>query len=61
MQSIGRGLGLKNNSENIFYLYDIIDCFDKKYISNKIYLQGLTKCKMYDEEKYDYTIGYYKL
>lgn len=56
MQSIGRGLGLKNNSENIFYLYDIIDCFDKKILSNKIYLQGVAKIKKYKEEQYPYKI-----
>lgn len=61
MQSIGRGLGLKNNAENIFYLYDIIDMFNTKYISNKIYLQGLSKCKKYNEEKYPYKIIYHEL
>lgn len=61
MQSIGRGLGLKNNTENIFYLYDIVDIFNRKYISNKIYLQGLSKCKKYDEEKYSYKIIYKEL
>lgn len=58
MQSIGRGLGLKNNSQNIFYLFDIIDCFDKKILSNKIYLQGLAKCRKYDEEHYKYNVIY---
>lgn len=61
MQSIGRGLGLKNNAENIFYLYDIIDMFNQKYISNKIYLQGLAKCRKYEEERYPYKIGYYQI
>lgn len=61
MQSIGRGLGLKNNGENIFYLFDIIDCFDRKILSNKIYLQGLAKCRKYDEEKYPYKIIYHEL
>ena len=58
MQSIGRGLGLKNNGQNIFYLFDIIDCFDKKILSNKIYLQGLAKCRKYDEEHYKYNVIY---
>lgn len=61
MQSIGRGLGLKNNGENMFYLFDIIDCFDRKILSNKIYLQGLAKCRKYDEEKYPYKIIYHEL
>ena len=56
MQSIGRGLGLKNNGENMFYLFDIIDCFDRKILSNKIYLQGLAKCRKYDEEHYKYNV-----
>jgi superfamily II DNA or RNA helicase len=60
MQSIGRGLGLSDLKEE-FVLYDIIDVFNKKYLSNKIYLQGLAKCKIYDEEKYPYKIGYYKV
>ena len=56
MQSIGRGLGLKNTGENIFYLFDIIDCFNSKLLSNKIYLQGLAKIKKYKEEQYPYKI-----
>lgn len=60
MQSIGRGLGLSDLKEE-FVLYDIIDVFNKKYLSNKIYLQGLAKCKIYDEEQYPYKIGYYKV
>ena len=60
MQSIGRGLGLSDLKEE-FVLYDIIDVFNKKYLSNKIYLQGLAKCKIYDEEKYPFKIGYYKV
>ena len=40
---------------------DVIDMFNFKYISNKIYLQGLAKCRKYDEEKYPYKIGYYKI
>ena len=60
MQSIGRGLGLSDLKEE-FILYDVIDVFDKKYLSNKIYLQGLAKCKIYTEEQYPYQIGYYKV
>ena len=46
---------------SMFVLYDVIDMFNFKYISNKIYLQGLAKCRKYDEEKYPYKIGYYKI
>ena len=60
MQSIGRGLGLSDLKEE-FILYDVIDVFNKKYLSNKIYLQGLAKCKIYTEEQYPYQIGYYKV
>ena len=60
MQSIGRGLGLSDLKDE-FVLYDVIDMFNPKYISNKIYLQGLAKCRKYDEEKYPYKIGYYKI
>ena len=55
MQSIGRGLGLSELKEE-FVLYDIIDCFEKKILSNKIYLQGLAKIKIYDKEQYPYQI-----
>jgi len=55
MQSIGRGLGLSKFKDE-FVLYDIIDCFDRKEISNKIYLQGLAKIKIYEAEQYPYTI-----
>lgn len=55
IQSIGRGLGLSKLKDE-FVLYDIIDCFDRKQISNKIYLQGLAKCRIYDEEQYPYKI-----
>ena len=55
MQSIGRGLGL-SELKNEYVLYDIIDIFDKNYISNKIYLQGLAKIKLYEENKYKYEI-----
>ena len=55
MQSIGRGLGLSDLKEE-FILFDVIDCFDRKILSNKIYLQGLAKCRKYDEEQYPYKI-----
>ena len=55
MQSIGRGLGLsKIKSE--YTLFDIIDVFDNKVLTNKIYLQGLAKIKIYEENKYKYQI-----
>ena len=55
MQSIGRGLGLSEMRDK-FKLYDIIDVFDKKAISNKIYLQGLEKIKIYKENEYQFKI-----
>ena len=55
MQSIGRGLGLSNMKDE-YTLYDIIDVFDNKVLTNKIYLQGLAKIKIYEENKYPYKI-----
>lgn len=55
MQSIGRGLGLKELA-NEYTLYDIIDCFSPIVTPKKIYLQGLAKTKIYTEEKYPYKI-----
>ena len=55
MQSIGRGLGLSDLKDE-YTLYDIIDVFDNKVLTNKIYLQGLAKCKIYEENKYPYKI-----
>ena len=55
MQSIGRGLGLKELA-NEYTLYDIIDCFSPAVTPKKIYLQGLAKTKIYTEEKYPYKI-----
>ena len=55
MQSIGRGLGLSDLKDE-YTLYDIIDVFDSKILTNKIYLQGLAKCKIYEENKYPYKI-----
>ena len=55
MQSIGRGLGLKELSDK-YVLYDIIDCFSPTITPKKIYLQGLAKIKIYEEESYPYKI-----
>ena len=55
MQSIGRGLGISALKDE-YTLFDIIDCFDKKILTNKIYLQGLAKIKIYEENKYPYEI-----
>ena len=55
MQSIGRGLGL-SDMRDTFILYDIIDVFDKNVLSNKLFLQGLAKIKIYQENQYKYSI-----
>ncbi len=55
MQSIGRGLGL-SDMRDTFILYDIIDVFDKNVLSNKLFLQGLAKIKIYQENQYKYEI-----
>jgi len=55
MQSIGRGLGLSEMKDE-YTLYDIIDVFDNKVLTNKIYLQGIAKIKIYEENKYKYQI-----
>lgn len=55
MQSIGRGLGL-SDMRDTFILYDIIDVFDKNILSNKLFLQGLAKIKIYQENQYKYNI-----
>ena len=55
MQSIGRGLGLKDLSDK-YVLYDFIDCFSPMVTKKKIYLQGLAKIKIYEEEQYPYKI-----
>ena len=39
-----------------YTLYDIIDVFDNKVLTNKIYLQGLAKIKIYEENRYKYQI-----
>ena len=55
MQSIGRGLGL-SDMKDAYELYDVTDQFDPKIASNKIYLQGLQRIKMYKEQKWYYGI-----
>ena len=55
MQSIGRGLGL-SDMRDTFILYDIIDVFDKNVLSNKLFLQGIAKTKIYKEYEYKYHI-----
>ena len=60
MQSLGRGLGL-SDLKNRYIVHDIIDVFDKKVASNKIYLQGIEKCKIYKENKYEYEILHKKI
>ena len=47
-QSIGRGLGLSKLKDK-YILFDIVDCFDKS-ITNKFFLQGLEKIKIYKDE-----------
>ena len=48
MQSIGRGLGLSEIKDK-YRLFDIVDCFNTK-ITNKIYLQGCARIKIYDSD-----------
>jgi len=57
MQSIGRGLGLAENKDK-YRLFDIVDVFDNR-ITNKIYLQGLERIKIYksDFNKHKYSIN----
>lgn len=55
MQSIGRGLGLTEQKE-VYDLHDFTDDFDKDVTSNKIFLQGLERIKIYKENQYPYTI-----
>jgi len=56
MQSIGRGLGLSDIKDK-YRLFDIVDCFDNT-ITNKIFLQGLERIKIYksDFNKHKYFI-----
>lgn len=48
MQSIGRGLGLSELKDK-YRLFDIVDCFDNR-ITNKIFLQGLARIRIYNRE-----------
>ena len=56
MQSIGRGLGLSDMKEK-YILYDFVDVFDNN-ITNKIFLQGLARIRIYNREsnQHKYTI-----
>lgn len=49
MQAIGRGLGLSELKEK-YILYDFVDVFDND-ITNKIFLQGLARIKIYQDDK----------
>lgn len=55
MQSIGRGLGL-SDMRDTFTLYDVVDVFDKNVLSNKLFLQGLARIKLYKENEYAFKI-----
>lgn len=48
MQSIGRGLGLSDLKDK-YRLFDFVDCFDQE-ITNKIFLQGLARIKIYNKD-----------
>lgn len=48
MQSIGRGLGLSDLKEK-YILYDFVDVFDNE-ITNKIFLQGLARIRIYKKD-----------
>lgn len=56
MQSIGRGLGLSDIKDK-YRLFDVVDCFETT-ITNKIFLQGLARIKIYksDFNKHKYYI-----
>ncbi len=54
-QSAGRGLCLDPDSgKEEFVLYDLIDCFPD---TKKILTQGKHKCKLYDQEEFNYTVN----
>ena len=55
MQSIGRGLGLSDQKDK-YILYDLVDNFDQKLASKRIFLQGIEKTKIYKENSYEYEI-----
>lgn len=60
MQSIGRGLQ-KTNLKDKYVLFDIIDKFDKSVSKQKLFLQGLAKLKIYDNESFPYSVETVKL
>ena len=60
MQSIGRGLQ-KTNLKDKYVLFDIIDKFDKSVSKQKLFLQGLTKLKIYEKESFPYSVETVKL
>lgn len=49
MQSIGRGLGLSDLKDK-YILFDFVDVFNNE-ITNKIFLQGLARIKIYNREE----------
>lgn len=51
IQSIGRGLGLSSNKDK-FVVYDVVDVYNTEYASNKLYLQGIQRMKLYGEYSY---------
>lgn len=55
MQSIGRGLGLSDMKDK-YILYDVTDTYEHKLASNKIYLQGLHRIKIYKENGWNFCI-----
>lgn len=55
MQSIGRGLGLSNQKDK-YILYDLVDSFDQKLASKRIFLQGIEKTKIFKENSYEYEV-----
>ena len=64
MQSIGRGLGLKNfgdERDNNYELYDFIDNFSHKIGGMRIAGQGKEKIKIYEENQYKYDIKNYSI
>ena len=56
-QSLGRTLA-KAKPANIQQatIYDITDCYDRKYASAKIYGQGRERIKIYEEQEFPYEI-----
>ena len=51
LQSIGRML-LKTNEKSKAYVYDLVD----KFPTQRLYLQGAAKIKIYKESKFKYEI-----